>query len=396
MKNATYNSGKMNYEAISKEVRELYEGIEAFKKKRNSIAENFKVLSEYIGHYQFTNSFPVLEKEINETIGKWTVSEPLDKLRLQLDGYFSKIAFIDQEIGKIETLQQKLLQHPDRHKRKAVTDKIIIFLQNANKASLSQLDRICNETIPNIHKMIEVVLLGFSEEDDNVEKNKKAARHLKKRIDGYRQYVDRFNLRQICAEANRVAEQVLQSPNMVNPESDAAKLKQVNHSLDQCMAQFKAEDKLYDDIKETLRENRMSVWLEDYDALMSVLGKGAFYEDTPASQLQARYDSFIGVKNKNITNALNVFSHKYQLYFSNEIKSLRAKAHYKSELHDLIYKMNRKVEDDKKALYFKIAKIVGIIAAIIAIAVIVWNTRPISFFVIGAIVILILYMIFKK
>jgi hypothetical protein len=207
--------------------------------------------------------------------------------------------------------------------------------------------------------------------------------------------VDRFNLQQRCIEANRVAEQILQTPNMANPDADATKLKQANQSLDQCMAQFKAEDILYDKIKQALSDNWKSVWLEDYDALMLVLEKGACYEETPASQLQARFDSLIGVKDKDITKALSVFSSKYQSYFSYDIKPLREEAHYKSELRELIEKINRKVAADKKKLYMKIAKIAGIVAAIILFIVIMIACWPWSGIIVGIIVASIIYGFIK-
>ena len=369
MKSGVNNAGVVNYDSISKEIRSLYDNVETFKNWRVSTVESFKSFSASLANIKLNHPFPMMEKEINETIGRWNVSVPLDKLRLQLDGYFSKIAFIDQEIGKIETLQQKLLQYPDRHNRKAVTDKIIVFSQNVNKTSLSQLDKICNDVIPNVHKMIEAVFLGFSDEDNNVENNKKSARNLKTRIDGYGKYVDRFNLRQICAEASRVANQILQTPNMANPNSDAIKLKQASQSLDQCIAQFKAEQKKYDDLKQLLSDNLCHFWIDDSAPLMKELEDGACFNETPASQLKAKYDKVVGVKEKEISQAMSGFSAKIRSYFSNDILELRDSQRDRQNFRNLIARMNRKAEEERKRFIIKVIKYIGIA---IAIGILIW------------------------
>lgn len=369
MKSGVNNASVVNYEYISNEIRSLYDNVETFKNKRVSTVEGYKSFSASLANLKLNHPFPVMEKEINEIIGRWNVSEPLDKLRLQLDGYFSKIAFIDQEIGKIETLQQKLLQYPDRHNRKAVTDKINVFSQNVNKTSLSQLDKICNDVIPNVHKMIEAVFLGFSDEDNNVENNKKSALKLKTRIDGYVKYVDRFNLRQLCAEANRVAEQVLQTPNMANPNSDTIKLKQVSQSLDQCIAQFNAEQKKYDDLKQLLSDNLCYIWIDDSVQLKKELEGGACFNATPASQLKALYDKIVGVKEKEISQAMSGFSVKIRSYFSNDIRELRESQRDRQNFRNLIARMNRKAEEERKRFIIKAIKYIGIA---IAIGILIW------------------------
>lgn len=402
MESGINNAGVVNYESISNEITSLYDNVEAFKNRRVSTAEGFKSFSASLANLRINHPFPEMEKEINEAIGRWNVSEPLDKLKIQLDGYFGKIACIDQEIAKIVTLQQKLLQHPDRHNRKAVTDKITVFLQNVNNVSLSQLDKICNEVIPNIHKMIEAVLLGFSEEDNNVENNKKGARNLKTRIDGYGKYVDRFNLRQICAEASRVAEQVLQTPNMANPNTDAIKLKQVSQSLDQCIAQFKAEQKKYDDLKQLLSDNLYYIWIDESDPLMKELDSGAYFNATPVTQLQAQYDKVIGLKEKEISQAMSSFSAKILSYFSNDIRELRESQHYRQDLRNLISRMNCKVEEERKRFIIQVIKYIGIaIAACILIwvvfaIIIPWVSKNWPWILLGAVVIgFIIYKIVK-
>ena len=402
MESGVNNSGIMNYVAISNEIKLLYEGVEAFKKNRISTVDSFNSFCVYLANKKYMHPFPTIEKEINDIISRWNVSEPLDKLRLQLDGYFGKIAFIDQEIAKIEIIQQKLLQHPDRHNRKAVTDKITVFLQNVNNVSLSQLDKICNVIIPNIHKMTEAVLLGFSEEDNNVENNKKYARNLKTRIDGYGKYVDRFNLRQICAEASRVAEQVLRTPNMVIPNTDTIKLKQVSQSLDQCIAQFKAEQKKYDYLKQLLSDNLCYIWIDDSDPLMKELESGAYFNATPVTQLQVQYDKVIGLKEKEISQAMSSFSAKILSYFSNDIRALRESQHYRQDLRNLISRMNCKVEEDRKRFIIRVIKYIGIVIAAciliwVVIAIIIpWVSKNWPWILLGVVVIgFIIYKIVK-
>lgn len=232
-----------------------------------------------------------------------------------------------------------------------------------------QLDKICNDVIPNVHKMIEAVFLGFSDEDNNVENNKKSARNLKTRIDGYGKYVDRFNLRQICAEASRVANQILQTPNMANPNSDAIKLKQVSQSLDQCIAQFKVEQKKYDDLKQLLSDNLCHIWIDDSAPLMKELEDGACFNETPASQLKAKYDKVVGVKEKEISQAMSGFSAKIRSYFSNDILELRDSQRDRQNFRNLIARMNRKAEEERKRFIIKVIKYIGIA---IAIGILIW------------------------
>ena len=385
----------LSYEIISNKIKLLYEGVVTFKNKRLSITDSFKTFSQYISNQNFNHSFLIIEKEINDIIGKWDISESIELLRAQLEILFGKIVFVDQEIDKIETLQRNLLQYPDRHNRKNVIDKIGMFLQDINKISLSQIDNICNEIIPNIHAMVDVVIEKFADESNKVENNKKTAQQLKKRINGLAKYVDKYNLRQICREGNNVVEQILQTPNMLKPEEDSNRLQNVNHQLDQCVAQFKAEDKLFAQIKQELSDNRNSIWVDDYDVLMSALEKGACYEETPATQLQAQYDSIIGVKEKEINKAVNCFSEKILSFFANDIRALREKSCSRQDLQEIIEKMHRKVADDEWARKKKIMKIIGIALAVIALMIIIWVLRPWSFIVIGLIVAWIIYSMIK-
>ena len=83
------NSEVLNYKSISNDLRLLFEGIETFKNKRVSFAEDFKSLSVYLANLKLNHAFPTLEKEINEIISKWDITNSLTFFRLHLSGYFA-------------------------------------------------------------------------------------------------------------------------------------------------------------------------------------------------------------------------------------------------------------------------------------------------------------------
>lgn len=399
----TNKSVVMNYEAISNEIRQLYEGVEAFKKKRMSVDCDFKAFCDYLTTLSVNHSFPTIEQEINTMIGGWDVSKPLGLLKTKLVAYWDKMTFIDQEVGTIEGLQQKLLQYPDRHNSKKVTNKVGTFLQKVNTISLSQLGKNCSVVIPNIYKMIDAVFKGFSDESKSVGKNKEVAQQLKKRIDGYSQYVDRFNLRQICDEANRVAEQIIQTPNMLNPEEDSIILQKANQQLDQCVAQFEAEQKKYDELKQLLSDNLCNIWKDDSAPLMKELKTGVFFNATPVSQLQTQYDKVVGIKEKEISQAMSDFSAEIRSFFSDEIRKLRESQRNRQNLRNLISEMNRKVEEDRERfikkfiLYLGIAIAAGILIWVIVKFVIPWVIDNWPWILLGIVVIgFIIYKIIKR
>lgn len=391
----------MNYETLTKDIIALRDGVVAFKKQYTAIANEVKAFSEYLANHHFSHSFPTIEKEVNDIIGQWQ-SDSFDLLKAQLDGHFNNLAFLDKEIDKIKALQLSLEKYPDRHDRKNLTDNINTFLQLATKISLSKLDNVCNKAIPEIHRRADLVINAFNQENDQVNKNKQSALELKKRIGKCEQYVDRFNLRQICAEGKKATEQVLQMPNVINPDIDEAKLKKAAQSLNQCLAKFNAENKLFNTIKHDMANNRECFWPDEYDELMIKLEKGAFYQKESASQLQAQYNSLLPIKDSDITDAVSVFSQKIQTFFSSDIGELRYSIHQKKDLFDLINRMNQKVAEDKKKLIIKILKYsgiviaIGILLALIIIYVIPWVVENWLWLLLGAIVIGFIIIKFSK
>ena len=139
------------------------------------------------------------------------------------------------------------------------------------------------------------------------------------------------------------------------------------------MAQFKAEDKQFDTLIQTLFDNKCSIWQEDYDEFLSILEKGAYQVETSASQLQAQYDVLIVTKEKEINQELSCFKEKILSFFSDEIRSLRNDVHKRQDLHNLVYSMKRKVAENKKKLILTILKYVGIAAAVVLLIVLVIN-----------------------
>ena len=396
MEVGTNNQVRKSYEDISKDIQQLYEEVKNFKNKQKTLALSISSFEEDLGGRRFNHPFPKVEEEVNSIIGKWNLSVPLDSLKAKLEEIFTKLAFVDKEIDGIKGLQQKLQHYPDRHNRKEVTDKIDVFLKKVSTISLSQLDKICNEVIPSVHKMVDSVHDGFSKEKKMVEKNKQAANMLTKRVGGMdKLYVDRFHLFDICAECRKVADQVLQTPNMLNPDADAIRIQKANQALDQCLAKFDAEDNLFKKLKQELESNCDFIWREDYDALYSKLEKGARYELTPASQLQAVYQGTIGVKQKDVDQAVSGFSNEIQSYFSNEIQSLKNTSHKRSDLQSLIDKMNRKVAEDKKKHTIKLIKIACWILAIILFIALMVGFWPISGIVLGVIIAVVVYFYIK-
>lgn len=395
-------TGAKKYASISSEITQLLERIGEFKKRKGAVAQSFRSFSDCLASYRIVNLFPKMEGEINKIIGSWDCSIPLASLKKQISVHMDKIASVDNEIEKVKALHQSLLQYPERHNRKQVTDKMHIFLRNVNGISLSQLDQVCGVVIPTIHRMAKGVLDRFDEENKKVAQNKRNAKKLKTRISGYDLYVDKFNLRKICVDGNVIANEILQSPNVSRPEEDASRLHSVSKSLDQCIGRFRKEDKLFDEIKTALCNNRNSYWKEDYDSLMSILMKGACYVQTTASQLQAQYNKIVGVKNREITQAVSVFRNKIQDYFSDEIRSLRDGVHTRQDLSDLVKLINQKVAEDKRRLIILALKCIGLIAAVGAFVwviieyVVPWVISNYIWVIIGAIVIGLIVFIIAK
>ncbi len=393
MGSGTVNQGKISYEAISNDIRQLYARNTAFQQKRTNIASSYKLLGTFLADSRFVRQYPTLEQEINQVIGNWNPSNSIDQLKSLLNSYFTKISFIDKEISIIEGYQQKLLQLPDRHNRKTATDKIDNFLKNVSmKLSVAQLDRVKDDTIPKIHQLIKDVKHGFGIENDNVEDNKAIANSLLNRIGTYRNYVDKFGLRETCIKAEKIANDVLNKPDYATPGSDSHKLQQANKWLDQCKQLFDEEDKVFKQMMDNLDSTSYLMWKKDYTHIREELEKGSTRCELSANELESNRSTANQLKDRELSNLLNSYNSIVKDSFLDDIQYVRDNCVERCKLDELWDKFKRK----KKELQFKVAKIVGIIVAIIIFIVIMVIYWPWSGITAGIILALLILIILKS
>ena len=386
------NSEVLNYKSISNDLRLLFEGIETFKNKRVSFAEDFKSLSVYLANLKLNHAFPTLEKEINEIISKWDITNSLANLNNKLIGDLNKIEFIDKEIEKIRAYLPSMAKYPDKCNRKNVSDKINVFLQNINNISLSQLDIICSQVIPNVHKMAESVFNGFTEKS---KENKKKAFKLKESTKKHLDCFTNQRLVKICTDGNQIADRILQSPNLFDPDADAQILERICNKFESCREDITNEDIAYKELKKEIEDNESNIWVEDYYKLIQVLDKGAWNNDTPSVQLYDQYHRYINEKNQEIDKIVSGLNKEVLDYLNNDLKKVRNSAYKKSDFYDLVYNAMNVIAERKKQWRLKMLKIAGIVVAIIlAIVLIAW-TWPYSGYVLGFIVAVIVYGVIK-
>ena len=379
-------NNKSSYDVLVDRIEQFYSSKKRLKNVVNRKKEEFNLLKEHVSDWNFKCAFPVLEAEVNSVLQKWPPGDPIGKLIDMLDVYKAKIGKIDKAIVDIKGEQQALLQLPDRHKRKEVTDKVAIFLNNVPNIKLEAIDKVNDNIIPQVHSMIEGVKGAFSRENSDVDKNQQDARKLKKLISTYDGYVDRFDLRRLCSEGVTLADQVLKTPNQVHPEVDKDKLEKVKKQLAQCIQKFEAEDNSFKDLLASLECEYTSIWEEDYTTLEETLKKGAFHEPTPSSLLRSHFETAKKTKHRDIDHAILKYSKKIRDFFSNDIKNLHDEYHSRNDLRNLIAKMDRKVAEDKKKLYILIAEIVAVIAVLVTITVLgIWIHVLIGLVIIGVI-----------
>lgn len=384
---------RLCYSDLVAELEQLYAAKEQQENLVKTKRDEFSQLSSYLNSWTINNHFPVLEKELNELIAHWSESASLEQLQKTLADYYKKIKKTDQETDSIKILHQILQQKPDRHGCKIVTDALSAFLQRLPTISLDKLDKINNDNFPKIHAKIEEVLEGFDNENTKVKRNQQKAKELKRWINECDSYVDRFNLRSLCALALKVVEHVLNSPDMKNPEADKEQLVQAKLQLDQCIDKFKKEDAAYQALLQSLNNNKVYFWSEDYDMLEADLSKGAFHNMKTVAELQNQYDSIKNKKKNELDQSLLKYSQKIKNHFSNEINDLYVDFCSKRALYDLISKMDRQKAEDNKKLFFLILKILG---CIVGVLVIVGLVTAFPWILLIPIVIAALYFFFRK
>lgn len=387
---------KKNYEVISNDIRRLYASKNALYQKQKELKTSFSQLSVFVSGRKFSHRFPELERELNNIVENWNVAKPLEILQSQLKGYFDKIAFIDNGISNIENGRQALMQLPDRHNRKSTTDKIDVLLKNVFSISLALLDRVKNEVIPNALRKIKEVQDGFEAENSTIRINKKTAGDLLDRIRTYDNYVDKFDLFKIRANAEHVAKKVIQSPNCISPNYDKAKLQDAINQLDKCDSLFEQEENLFRQIGDNLLRDRSLLWVEDYQNIQDIVREGASQANYTSKELEALITNTKAQKDNDIAKLLTLYNDKVISAFQKEFEYLKSNFVEKKELSKLKKKIDAKIAEDKKNLYLKIVKIVAIAAAVIAFIAIMAMYWPWSGIIVGILVVMFVIMIFKE
>lgn len=369
------NETKSRYDILTTRVEQLSDAVGALKDTVNVRRAELQRLQQFVAGMKTANAFTVCESEINSLIGQWGAALPLSGLLEKLRLHDEKIKQIDQATSELKAKHQQLVRMPDRHNRKEVTDKMEIFFKNVPNIRLEQLDIIKNQIIPSICAMIEKVDCGFNAENSAVEKNKEVALRLKDRVDGYSTNVDRFGLHQLCTQARKLAERVIQSPNAANPGMDQTSLNEANVSLDKCMAQFAAEEDKFNQLEQTIEDNRHEMWREDYEAITEILHQGPYDNATPAEQLQQRYREACETKKNAIDQVVNKYSPSVRSKCSSMIEKLRTTPCYKRELSDLISELDYMAAVEKKKKLMLTLKIAGVVIGVLAlvVATIVWG-----------------------
>ena len=396
MGSGTNNKCKKDYSAISNDIRQLYADSKAFQQKSKSIIMAYQDLGVFLSDSNFGHQYSNLESELNNTIAKWNPTNPIEQLKNLLKGYLDKISAIDKMISKIEGHKQDLLRLPDRHNRKNATDKIDVFLKNVSTISISQLDRVKDDIIPKVLLMIKDVHGGFEKENKLVAENKAAANSLLKRIETYKTYVDKFGLFKTRAYAENVANKVLNSPNLQNPDSDRIKLQDAESKLTSCDNSFEQEIDAFNQWGDKLKSDNFYLWFDDYRKIQDVLDLGATCSSLSVGELESMYVYAVAQKKTDLFNFLNVYNSDIISFFQKEIDYIKSHCVDKKELGQLRNKIEAKIEKDRKELYKKIAKIVAILSAIIAFIVLMVVYWPWSGIVVGIIVASIIFMIIKN
>lgn len=395
MGSGTNNKSKKDYTAISNDIRQLYADSKAFQQKSKNVIMAYKDLSAFLSDSNFGHQYSNLESDLNNTIAKWNPTNPIEQLKNLLKGYLDKISAIDKMISKIEGHKQDLLRLPDRHNRKNITDKIDVFLKNVSTISISQLDRVKDDIIPKVLLMIKDVQGGFEKEHKLVADNKATANSLLKRIETYKSYVDKFGLFETRAYAENVANKVLNSPNLQNPDSDRINLQDAESKLNSCDKSFEQEIDAFNQWDDKLKSDNFYLWLDDYRKIQDVLDLGATCSNLSVRELEAMYVYAAAQKKKDLFDFLNVYNKDIISFFQKEIDYIKSHCVDKKELGQLRNKIEAKIEKDKKELYKKIAKIAAIVSSIIAFIVLMVVYWPWSGIIVGAIVVLFLFIVFK-
>lgn len=387
---------KINYDALSTGIMQLCTNINAFHQKCKDIAADYKQLELFLADKKFIHRFPNLDNEINDIIGKWNPTNPIGQLTVKLKDCLDKLFYIDNEITNIEKGKHNLLQLPDRHNRKAATDKIDVFLKNVTTISIAQMDRVKDEVIPMVIQMVKAVQDGFNTENRIVLDNKDEAESLLQRIDTYKSYVDKFGLFKTRTFAENVANEILKAPNYANPDSDKTKLQKANADLDRCDKSFEQEMDAFKQIGNKLNSTSNQLWLGDHEKIKQILNAGATQSHCSANELKSMYDDAVTQKKIDLLNFLNDYNKDIICFFKKEVDYITNHCINKEELGQLRKKIEAKIKGDKLKLYKKIAKIVAIVSAIIAFIVLMVVYWPWSGIVVGIIVTLIIYMIIKN
>ena len=390
MENTT-NMDRSDYEVLVEKVEKYHTSKTRLEQDVITRRDVFNQLKAFLDSWNFNSAFPALETEVNEMIKNWSYDISLKKLQETLQVLKAKIENIDKALVDFKKEQQMLLRLPDRHGRKEATDKIALFLNNAPQAQMQSIDIINDKIIPQIQTMIDGVKGEFAKEDLRVEKNRKEAKKLKNRVSKYDDYVDRFNLKQWCAEAIQSAEQVLQSPNKANPDDDTDKLAKANRMLDQCIQQFEEEDRLFKELLSTLEEEHRKIWEEDYDIIDTALSKGAYHEPTSASQLKVQFLAAKTRKRKEIDQAVQKYSDNVRNFFAQDIQNLYEEYHSRKDLTRLIAKMDRKAWEERKKLIIRFS----IVAAVIIFIIVITATDAWEYIIGGLIWLVIIFGIIK-
>lgn len=381
------------YEILTDIVRNLYEAKNFLKQKGITTKEEYAQLESSLSNWAINTPLVTIERELNELIAAWKPVDSIRKLTDELEVLYQKISYLDREIPKITVQQEKLQQRPDRYGNKEATNEVVRFLQSVKTAHLSDLDEIINNTIPGLYNAVGKVDKAFRNEATMVENNQEIARKLIESIETYNQYVDRFNLRNLCEEGRKVAEKVINSPDITNPDSDLALLNEANQNLNLCIGKFEEENLQFNQLLQTLANSKASIWTEDYASLEKSLMLGCYHQETPISLLQQRFSDIKGRKEKDISQTVLSYSKKIQKSFAADIKDLINNPHSRQDFNVLKAKMDKmKVKENLEAV--KVAVVLAVVfIAVILVIVNIDVVLPIAIFI-G--ILFIIYLMIRK
>lgn len=359
------NRGEVSYLGLREDVQRFCKQKVDYRSFVVSQDEGYKSIARFIEGWQIKYPLDGIVGEIDKKLSSWNVVEPAANLLGELNNMKACVAKLEESVQELEKVHEGLKSLGDRHGKVEAERNYKTFMDSLRNMRYSAIGNAIDVTIPGLINDIKRVIGAFDSEDKMHGDNRKFAASLRKRLETYKDYVDKHDNKRICDNGFKVVNSVLNNPS-INPDEDKRKLDNLELELDKVKKAFAKEKAEIEEFESKIYDSG-SIWKEDYERIIKKTGEDPCYTTDTLEDYERMYSNACSRKQSDILSFEGKYNEKILDEFYSDMNTIRNKCVYSNELN----KLEEKIKEFQKERLKKILKIVGIALACIAVIIIV-------------------------